>query len=193
MNKGIIIAIVVVLVVIFGGMFIANQQSQKAERAKMAQEKAAMKEKEDKDAMMKKDLEKDGGKDEAAQMRKNEEIMMMAQQDTTSKKATLSDVSGGTGSGKAFVLRKGGKLYYTATGNLSDPQNGTFYEGWLAVKGANPPKFVDTGKLTKQKDGSYEVSYSSDNLYEGYDFVVITWEQVDDQKPEKHILEGMAL
>jgi len=60
------------------------------------------------------------------------------------------------------------------------------------VKGSNPPKFIDTGKLSKQKDGSYEVSYSSDNLYEGYDFVVITWEQVDDQKPEKHILEGTA-
>lgn len=174
MNKGIIIGVIVVLVVIFGGMYIANQNSQ---QSKIADEKAAM---------MKKDESNE------TIMKKNEEIMMMAQQDTTSKKATLSDVSGGTGTGKAFVLRKGGKLYYTATGNLPDPANGTFYEGWLAVKGANPPKFVDTGKLTKQKDGSYEVSYSSDNLYEGYDFVVITWEQVDDQKPEKHILEGLA-
>gem|GEM_PF-3116194 len=194
------IAIIVVIgLVVVGGLFVANQQSKKAEEAKMVQEKAAMKAKDDaamkakeKEAAMKKDKEKDGGKDEEAQMRKNEEIMMMAQQDTSSKKATLVDVSGGTGTGKAFVLRKGGKLSYTVTGNLPDPKSGTFYEGWLAKKGTSPPQFVDTGKLAKQKDGSYEVSYSSDNLYEGYDFVVITWEQVDDQKPEKHILEGTA-
>ena len=194
MNKGIMIAVVIVLVVIVGGWYIVNQQSQQAEQAKMAQEKEAMKAKEDaamkeKEAM-KKDADKGTGED--AMMKKNEEIMKMVMQDTSSKKAILTDVSGGTGTGKAFVLRKSGKLYYTATANLSDPANGTFYEGWLAKKGANPPQFVDTGKLSKQKDGSYAVSYSSDNLYEGYDFVVITWEQVDDQKPEKHILEGTA-
>jgi len=191
MNKStMIVGIVVLVLVIVGGLFFTNQQSQKAEQTKMAQEKAAMKAKED--AAMKKKETSAGGKDEAAMMKKNEEVMTMAMQDTTSKKATLSDVSGGSGTGKAFVLRKSGKLFFTATANLADPQNGTFYEGWLAVKGANPPKFVDTGKLSKQKDGSYEVSYSSDNLYEGYNLVVITWEQVDDQKPEKHILEGTA-
>ncbi len=156
--------------------------------ATAAKEDAAMKEK----AAMEKDKTMDGGKDEAAKMKKNEDIMMMAQQDTTSKKAALTDVSGGNGTGKAFVLRKDGKLYFTASANLADPATGTFYEGWLVVKGSNPPKYIDTGKLTKQKDGSFEVSYSSDNLYEGYDMVVITWEQVDDQKPEKHILEGTA-
>jgi thiol-disulfide isomerase/thioredoxin len=45
-NKGIIIAGIVVLVVIGGGLFVANQQSQKSEQAKMAQEKVAMAEKE---------------------------------------------------------------------------------------------------------------------------------------------------
>lgn len=196
-NLGILIAAGIALLVLAGGgLYIANQNSKQKEEAKMASEKAAMKAKEsfdnaqDKDAAMKKDADKGIGED--IMMKEKENIMMMAQQDSSSKKATLIDVSGGTGTGKAFVLRKGGKLYHTATGNLPDPKNGTFYEGWLAVKGANPPKFIDTGKLTKQKDGSYEVSYSSDNLYEGYDFVVITWEQIDDQKPEKHILEGTA-
>ena len=175
MNK--VLLIIVGIVVILGLGFYANNQF------KVNREKAAMKAQED--ASMKQ-------KEKDAMIKEKENIMMMAQQDTSSKKATLSDVSGGTGTGKAFVLRKGGKLYFTATANLSDLKDGAFYEGWLAVKGANPPKFVDTGKLTKQRDGSYEVSYSSDNLYEGYDFVVITWEQVDDQKPEKHILEGLA-
>lgn len=194
MNKGIVVAGILILVLVGGGIYIANQQSQKAEEAKMAQEKAAMKVKEDaamkEKAAVEKDKTIDGGRDEAAMMKKNEEIMRMAQQDTTSKKATLSDVSSGTGTGKAFVLRKGGKLYYTTTGNLPYPQAGSFYEGWLVKVGSNPPQFIDTGKLTKQKDGSYEVSYSSDTQYVGYDMVVITWEKVDDQKPEKHILEG---
>ncbi len=53
MNKGIIIAGIVILVLVGGGWYIANQQSQQAEQAKMAQEKAAMKAKED--AAMKKD------------------------------------------------------------------------------------------------------------------------------------------
>jgi len=67
MNKGIIIAGVIVLILVGGGLFIANQQSQKAEEAKMAQEKSAMAEKEamekkngssagsEQDKMMKKD------------------------------------------------------------------------------------------------------------------------------------------
>lgn len=186
MNKRTVIMGVAVLFLVGGGLYITNRNLRQAEQAKMAQEKAAMKEKQDKDAMMKKD------ESDKAMMKKNQEIMMMAQQDTSSKKATLADVSGGTGTGKAFVLRKSGKLYFTATGNLPDPVTGSFYEGWLVVKGSNPPRFVDTGKLTKQNDGGYEVTYSSDNLYEGYDMVVITWEKIDDQKPEKHILEGTA-
>ncbi len=62
-NKNIMWIIIVVVVVIGGGWYIANQQSQKAEQAKMEQEKAAMMQKEDtamkqkqeKEAMMKKD------------------------------------------------------------------------------------------------------------------------------------------
>ncbi len=58
MNKGIIIAGVVVLVLVVGGLFIANQNSQQAEKVKMEQEKATMEKgnttKQD-DVMMKKD------------------------------------------------------------------------------------------------------------------------------------------
>lgn len=66
MNKGVLIAVIIILVLIGGGLFIANQQSQKAEEAKMAQEKAAMAEKE----ATAKDKAIDGGKDEAAMMKK---------------------------------------------------------------------------------------------------------------------------
>lgn len=121
-----------------------------------------------------------------------EKIMMMATNDKSSLKATLTDVTGGTSTGTAYVLRKDGKLTFTVTAHVPDPENGTFYEGWLVKADANPVQYEDTGKLTKQKDGSYEVSYSSDEIYEGYNMVVVTLEKVDDQKPEKHILEGTA-
>lgn len=132
-----------------------------------------------------------GGND--TMMKKQEGIMMMTMQDATSLKGTLSDVSGATGTGKAFVLRKDGKLDFTVSATLPDPANGSFYEGWLVKKGSSPVQLVDTGMLTKQKDNSYEVSYASDtNTYDGYNFVVITWEQgkVDPANPGKHILEG---
>ena len=188
MNKNILIIGIIVLLGL-GGLFVFNQQMQ---QAKVANEKAVMMKK-DEDAKMAKVKEDAVMKNlDKAMIKEKENIMMMASKDTTSKKAILADVSGGNGTGKAFVLRKNGKLYFTASATLPEPVAGTFYEGWLAVKGANPAQFTSTGKLEKQKDGSYETSYSSSNLYEGYDFVVITWEKVDDQKPEKHILEGLA-
>ncbi len=182
MIKSNITAIVIVLLLIVGGgLFFANQQSQKAEQAKMAQEKAAMKAKED--AAM---------KEKESMMKKDMGVMEMAMKDSTSKQATLTNVSGGTATGKAFLLRKDGKLLFTASSNLPDPKEGTFYEGWIVKKDTSPAQYEDTGKLKKQKDGSYEVSKEFDETYEGYDFVVITSEQADDQKPEKHILEGTA-
>lgn len=56
MNKGILIAGIMILVLIGGGLFIANQQSQKAEKTIMTQEKAAMAEKE---TMTEKDVGED--------------------------------------------------------------------------------------------------------------------------------------
>lgn len=189
MNKNMLWIIVLVVVLVLGGVYVVNQQSKRAEQTKMEQEKATMKDKED--AAMK-EKEAMAKKDEEAMMKKETEIAGMAMTDASSKKATLVDVSGGKSTGKGYVLRKAGKLYHTATANVPDPAEGSFYEGWLAVKGATPPQFVSSGKLKKQQDGSYQVSYSSDNLYQGYDFVVITVEKVDDQQPEKHIVEGLA-
>ena len=59
MNKTIVIAGMVVLVLVGGAVFVANQNSQRAEQAKMEQEKAAMMQKEntaaeEKETMMKK-------------------------------------------------------------------------------------------------------------------------------------------
>ncbi len=68
MNKTIVIAGVVILVLVGGGLFVANQNSQQSEQAKMEQEKAAMEENEtpEQEAMEKKEgearAEKDGDK-----------------------------------------------------------------------------------------------------------------------------------
>lgn len=181
MNKNMMWGLVVVALIVgvFVGFSIEKQRAtDKMEATKMMMQKQI----DDAKMMSKKDADKGVG----------ENVMMMAQQDTTSMKGTLSDVSGGSATGKAFVLRKDGKLYYTVSATLPDVANGSFYEGWLVKKGSNPAQLVDTGKLEKQKDGSYEVSYSSDNTYDGYNFVVITWEQgqVNVQNPGRHILEG---
>lgn len=67
MNKGIIIAGVIILILVGGGLFVANQQSQQVEQAKMAQEKAAM---------MQKNPTPASGQDDAA-MEKTDDSKMM--------------------------------------------------------------------------------------------------------------------
>ena len=79
MNNKIIIGGIVLLVLVGGGLFIANQNSQKTEQAKMAQEKAAMMQKDGatmqqdetpkKEAMEKKEGEAMMGKDEPKMMK----------------------------------------------------------------------------------------------------------------------------
>lgn len=127
---------------------------------------------------------------EEAMMKKNIEVMESAMTDKDSLKANLKDVSGGTSTGTAFNLRKDGKLLFTAFGKLPDPPAGSFYMGWIMNNSTK--KFEDAGKLDKQKDETYEVSKEFDETYDGYNFIFISQELVDDQKPEKHILGGLA-
>ncbi len=84
MNKRTIIAGIVILVLIGGGWYIANQQSQQAEQAKMAQEKNAMKAKEDAAIKEKQDKEAELKKDGAA-MEKKEGDNVMADKNSTSR------------------------------------------------------------------------------------------------------------
>ncbi|MBI4080552.1 MAG: thioredoxin family protein [Candidatus Levybacteria bacterium] len=72
MNKRIIIAGVIILILVGGGLFVANQQSQQAEQAKMAQEKAEMA----------KDQTTASGQDE---LMKKEEDKMMADKNSSTR------------------------------------------------------------------------------------------------------------
>ncbi len=103
----------------------------------------------------------------------------------------LSDVSGGSGNGEAYVLRKAGKLWHAVSATLPEPGPGTAYEGWLVNK-TPTLKFFSTGVMEKQQNGAYMISFVSNNLYEGFNEVVITLETVVDPTPEDHILEGIV-
>lgn len=175
-NTAIIWLIILVIVLGAGYSLYKNQQEK------------AMKAKEEKATMMKKEEEKKAMEKETM-MKKEEEMMTMLMTDKTTKKGQLIDVTAGAGTGTAYVLRKDGKLSHFVSAKLPDPETGTFYEGWLVKK---TPKltFFSTGMMTKQKNGMYELTFSANNLYDGYDFVVITLEKVKDAIPEKHILEG---
>lgn len=102
---------------------------------------------------------------------------------------TLSDVSGGNSSGTAYVLRKAAKLLHIVYVNLPPPRPGMVYEGWL-VKKTPDLIFFSTGVMEKQATGAYMLTFKSDNLYEGYNNVVITLETEVDETPEEHMLEG---
>jgi len=117
-----------------------------------------------------------------------ESFMTMVTSDPSTLTGNLGDVSGGQGSGVGYVLRGDGKLYHYLEADLPDPEIGTLYEGWL-VKKSPELVFFSTGVLKKTGD-TYGLSYSAEEEYPGYDFVVVTLETVIDDTPEDHIIEG---
>lgn len=102
------------------------------------------------------------------------------------EKASLEDVSGGTGSGLATRKYAEGKFIHSVLAALPDPASGVFYEGWLVSESGD---VVYTGKLRMAKGGWVLDFVSAVNLSD-HDQVVVTREMVDDQKPEGHVLEG---
>lgn len=108
--------------------------------------------------------------------------------------ADLVDVSGGNSTGIAYILRSNDVeqvLQHSVTAKLPTLTNGSMYEGWL-VKQKPELMFISTGVLEQDTDGMFTLEFDSTNLYEGYDFVVITEETIIDEKPEKHIIEAIA-
>lgn len=106
------------------------------------------------------------------------------------KQGELSDVSGGQGSGMAQTLHENGKFIHSVIALIPDPPAGKFYEGWLVKKeGSQVINFFSTGRMTKE-GGSYILQFEDDKDYPEHNSVIITLEEVDDKKPEKHILDG---
>lgn len=106
-------------------------------------------------------------------------------------KVEMNDVSGGDASGVATRKYENGNFSHMVLADLSDPEAGTFYEGWL-VKGKMGDEdfaYISTGRMVVAK-GGYLLEYKSSTDYSDYTGVVITLEKVNDKKPETHILEG---
>lgn len=108
----------------------------------------------------------------------------------------LSDVSGGSASGRAMAgFIDGSYNMYATFNDLPDFGENFFYEGWVVRK--SPFAFISTGVLNT-KDGVYSNTYMSGNDYSGYDFYVLTIEPTNDgingkpdPAPVEHILEGV--
>ncbi|SRR5258708_7551801 len=103
----------------------------------------------------------------------------------TAVKADLKDVSGGSQMGLATLDKQNGQNVYTILANLDDPATGYFYQAWL-VNGNN---VISLGQLNIEK-GGWLVNYSTLKDLSDHKNVWVTLERVNDNTPEKHILEG---
>jgi hypothetical protein len=178
-----LIIIVLVLLGLFGGGYFYFQSSQSQQPAtptkidSMADKKSIVK---DDETMMEKDT--------AIMDRKD--VMEMVLNDNSSLTGKLVDVSGGSSSGTAYLLRRNSTLYHYVEAQLPDPAPGLVYEGWLVSK-TPTLKFFSTGVMN-QSNTTFTLSYTTDNEYAGYNDVVITLETEVDAAPEDHILEGIV-
>jgi hypothetical protein len=107
------------------------------------------------------------------------------------EKAELQPVGNDNYSAVATRKYENGLYTHTIIADLPDPEEGTFYQGWL-FKG-NPDdsdySIVSTGKLRIAK-GGYLLDFESGTDYSDYQRVVITLENNLDDKPETYVLEG---
>jgi len=100
----------------------------------------------------------------------------------------LEAINGQTGEGVA--IRSVGDPTYTHElyAQTTDPADGKFYEGWLVGDSV-----ISTGKLEKDAEGVWRLTYTSNDDLSTYDEVVITEETEAnglDGVPERHIFEG---
>lgn len=99
--------------------------------------------------------------------------------------ANLKDVNGGNQIGLATLDKSNGQNAYTILANLEDPAPGYFYQAWIV----NGNDTISLGKLSVAKAG-WLVNFNSSKDLSDKKTVWITLEKVNDNTPEKHILEG---
>jgi len=108
--------------------------------------------------------------------------------DSDTQTTSLIAVDESSSSGVAYRLFEKGKLYHLVVANMSDLEEGNFYEGWLVQP--DPLEFFSTGVREKNEEGQWVLTYNTDGELFNYYRVVITEETVVDSVPEKHIIEG---
>jgi hypothetical protein len=107
----------------------------------------------------------------------------------------LAAVGSFTGSGTASRELSDGRFEHKVEAILDDPSSGKFYEGWLVrgEQGDADFDFISTGRLEKDSNDRWRLSYKSSINYFDYNGVVITEETIADGldgQPEEHVLEG---
>lgn len=104
--------------------------------------------------------------------------------------AALADVTGGDSFGLAYAhFSNGTYTIMTKMGNLPEPAQGYFYEGWLVRRG-DSFSVLSIGRAVKIEKGYMNVYQSPTDLSD-HAFYVLTLEPEDgNTSPEEHILEG---
>ena len=104
--------------------------------------------------------------------------------------AALADVTGGDSFGLAYAhFEDGTYTIITKMGNLPEPAQGYFYEGWLVRRG-DAFSVLSIGRAVKTESGYMNVYQSPTDLSD-HAFYVLTLELEDaNTAPEEHILEG---
>jgi len=108
------------------------------------------------------------------------------------EKAQLKDVVGSDASGVATRNYENDLFVHVVLADLPDPEEGSFYEGWLVrgKAGDDDFDFISTGKMNFAK-GGFLLEFESDVDYSDHPGVVITLEETEDDIPEDHVLEGV--
>jgi hypothetical protein len=153
------LTILVVPLVLGGGWYLFNNQKETGNMNNM----------EGKQAIVTDDRGEGSG---SMEMKEDVPVSRILMDNSNSLIAVLEDVSGGDSEGTGYILREGGTLYHYVSAKLPEPQGNNKYEGWL-VKQKPELMFFSTGVMESSSDGIYELSYTSEDISEGFDFVVL--------------------
>ena len=104
------------------------------------------------------------------------------------EKVILQPVGNFEGYGEGRVSYNDTVYSLVMEADIKDPEGDNFYEGWLVRE--SPFESLSTGKMKKNPDGLYELSFQSKEDLLDHNLVVITLEEVFDDKSEVHVLEG---
>ena len=106
-------------------------------------------------------------------------------------KAELKTVGDLDGSGIAIRKFEEGKFTHSVLVDLPDPEQGYFYEGWLAKgeEGEENYAIVSTGKLRLAK-GGWMLDYTSAIDLSDHSKVIVSLEKTFDRNLESKVLEG---
>ena len=100
------------------------------------------------------------------------------------EKVELRDVANVSATALATRKWENGRFEATIMADLPNPENG-FYQAWIV----KDTQFISLGRMRVAK-GGWIIEYQSNTNYSEYDKVVVSLEITNDNKPEKHIVEG---